>query len=255
MSISRSVTAFIVFLMLIVPLHAQWLHYPTPGIPRTADGKPNLSAPPPKTADGKPDLSGIWIVKDRKYFDDLSADGLEIPMLPWAKELYEQRKTSGQKGHPSERCLGHGVVDFDTLFTPRKIIQSPGVIAILFESYHQYRQILMDGRPLPEPTQPSYQGYSVGKWEGDTLVVETNALNDADWLDMNGHPQTEAARITERFRRRNFGHLDLQITVDDSKAYSKPFTITLAGWDLLPDEELMEAICDNEKDSQHLVDK
>jgi hypothetical protein len=146
-------------------------------------------------------------------------------------------------------------VDFDTLFTPRKIIQTPGVVAILFESYHQYRQILTDGRPLPEPSQPSYQGYSVGRWDGDTLVVETNDLNDIGWLDMNGHPQTEAMHITERFRRRNFGHIDLQVTIDDPKAYTRPWTVTLSGWDFLADEELMEAICDNEKDSGHLVGK
>lgn len=255
MVISRWISAFIVLVWAAISLHAQWLHYPTPGIPRTPEGKPDLSAPAPRTAEGKSDLSGIWVVSGRKYFDDLSADGLEIPMQPWAKQLYEQRKKDNQKGHPSERCIGHGVVDFDTLFTPRKIIQTPGVIAILFESYHQYRQILMDGRPLPEPSQPSYQGYSVGKWEGDTLVVETNDLNDIGWLDMNGHPQTEAMHITERFRRRSFGHIDLQVTIDDRKAYTKPWTITLAGWDLLPDEELMEAICDNERDSQHLVDK
>ena len=255
MTISRSILVLAVLLSAVIPLHAQWLHYPTPGIPRTADGKLNLSAPAPKTADGKPDLSGIWGVQGRKYFDDLGAGGVEIPMLPWAKQLYEQRKASGQKGHPSERCLGHGVVDFDTFGGPRKVVQSPGVIAILFESYHQYRQILMDGRPLPEPSQPSYQGYSVGRWEGDTLVVETNGVNDIGWLDMNGHPQTETTHIIERFTRRNFGHIDLEVTIDDPKAYAKPFTVKPGGWDLLPDEELIEAICENEKDSQHLVGK
>jgi hypothetical protein len=255
MAIFRWISAFIVLLWAAASLPAQWLHYPTPGIPRTPDGKPNLSAPAPRTADGKPDLSGIWVIKDGKYFQDLGAGGVEIPMLPWAKELYEARKKNLQKGHPSERCLGHGVADFDTLAAPRKIIQATSVIAILFESYHQYRQILMDGRPLPEPSQPSYQGYSIGRWEGDTLVVETNGVNDSGWLDMNGHPQTETTHITERFTRRNFGHIDLQLTIDDTKAYSKPWMVALTGWDLLPDEELIEAICENEKDSGHLVGK
>ncbi len=256
MPISRSISAFIVLLWMCVPLSAQWLHYPTPGIPRTPDGKPNLSAPAPKTPDGKPDLSGVWMVRNgNKYFQDLGADGVEIPMLPWAKALYEQRKANLQKGHPSERCLGHGVADFDTVATPRKIIQTPQVIAILFEAYNQYRQILMDGRPLPEPDQPSYHGYSVGRWEGDTLVVETNGFNDRGGLDMNGHTQTETTRIIERYTRRNFGHIDLEVTIDDPKTYSRPWTVALAGLDLLPDEELIEAICENEKDSSHLVGK
>src|SRR5438552_4873949 len=152
---------------------AQWLNYSTPGTPRTPDGKPTLSAPAPRTADGKPDLSGIWAGRNSgRYFQDLSASGIEIPMLPWAKALYEERKANLQKGHPSERCLGHGVIDFDSHQTPRRIIQSPGVIGILFESYHQYRQILMDGRPLSEVGQPAFFGYSVRRWEGDALVVE-----------------------------------------------------------------------------------
>ncbi len=246
----------IIFAVLTTPLAAQWLHYPTPGIPRTPDGKPDLSAPVPKTPDGKPELSGVWTIRNgNKYFQDLGADGVEIPMLPWAKALYEQRKANLQKGHPSERCLGHGVADFDTVATPRKIIQTPQVIAILFEAYNQYRQILMDGRPLPEPDVPSYHGYSVGKWEGDTLVVETNTFNDQGWLDMNGHPQTETTHITERYTRRNFGHIDLEVTINDPKAYSRPWTVKLAGLDLLPDEELIEAICENEKDFSHLVGK
>jgi hypothetical protein len=247
----------IIFTALAMPLSAQWHNYPTPGIPRTPDGKPNLSAPAPRTPDGKPDFSGVWTVRNSniKYFQDLTADGIEIPMLPSAKALYEQRKGNLQKGHPSERCLGHGVMDFNTVPTPRKIIQTPQVIAILFEAYNQYRQILMDGRPLPEPTEPSYHGYSVGRWEGDTLVVETNAVNDKGWLDMNGHPQTETTHYTERYTRRNFGHIDLEVTVEDPKAYIRPWTIKLGGLDLMADEELMEAICENERDYSHLIGK
>src|SRR5712691_9258567 len=246
----------IIFAVLTTPLAAQWQNYPTPGIPRTPDRKPDLSAPAPKTPDGKPDLSGVWTVRNgNKYFQDLGAGGAEIPMLPWAKTLYEQRKANLQKGHPSERCLGHGIADFDTHQTPRRIIQSPRVIAILFESYHQYRQILMDGRPLPEIDQPAFLGYSVGRWEGDTLVVETRGLNDKGWLDMNGHPQTETTHITERFTRRNFGHIDVQITIEDPKAYSRPWTVALPGLNFLPDEDLIEAICENEKDFSHMIGK
>ena len=245
----------LIFLATLAPAPAQWLQYHTPGLPRTPDGKLNVSAPAPKTADGKPDFTGIWASASGKFFQDLGAGGVEIPMLPWAQALYQQRKANLQKGHPSERCLGHGVTDFDTHGTPRRLIQTAGVIAILYESYHQYRQIFLDGRSLPTPTQPAYMGYSVGKWEGDTLVVETTGLNDIGWLDMNGHPQTEETRLTERFRRPRFGHIDIQITVNDAKAYSKPWTVPVAGWDFLPDEELVESICENEKDFKHMVGK
>ena len=245
----------VILLTTLIPISAQWLHYPTPGIPRTPDGKPNLSAPAPKTPDGKPDLSGIWATTEGRYFQDLGQAGVATPMLPWAEALYKQRRENLQKGHPSERCLGHGVIDFDTHATPRRLIQTPQVIAILFESYNLYRQIFLDGRPLPTPSQPAFLGYSVGRWEGDTLVVDTNGLNDQNWLDMNGHPQTEATCFTERFRRRNFGHIDLEVTIDDPKAYTKPWTVALAGWDFRPDVELIESICENEKDFPHMVGK
>ena len=250
----RSLLSGVVLLTTVVPLSAQWLHYPTPAIPRTPDGKPNLSAPAPKTADGKPDLSGIWTGTDDKYFRDLTVGGPPAPMLPWAEALFKERKGNLEKGHPSERCLGHGVTDYDTQVSLRRVIQTPGIIGILFEGYNHYRQIFLDGRPLPTPTQPSYMGYSIGRWEGDTLVVETNGLNDKGWLDMHGHPQTEATHINERFRRRDFGHIDLQLTIDDPTAYSKPWSSNI-GLTYLPDEELIESICENEKDLPHMVGK
>jgi len=255
MKISKSILGSALLLCAsFIPMSAQWLHYPTPGIPRTADGKPNLAAPAPKTSDGKPDLSGIWVGADDKYFRDLSTGGVEILMLPWAEKLYKERKENLQKGHPSERCIGHGVTDYDTQTSLRRFIQTPGVIAILFEGYNHYRQIFLDGRPLPKPTQPSYMGYSIGRWEGDTLVVDTNGLNDQGWLDMNGHPQTESTHITERFRRRDFGHIDLQLTIDDPTAYTKPWSANVH-LNYAPDEELIEAICENEKDFTHMVGK
>ena len=238
----------------LAPVSAQWLHYPTPGIPRTPDGKPNLSAPAPRTAEGKPDLSGIWVAPEDKYFRDLGAGGVEIPMLPWAAALFKERKENLEKGHPSERCLGHGVTDYDTIGSPRRIIQTPTVIAMLFEAYNHYRQIFLDGRPLPKPTQPSYMGYSIGRWEGDTLVVDTTGLNDQGWLDMDGHPQTETTHITERFHRRDFGHMDLQLTIEDPNAYTRPWSSRL-GLNYYPDEELIESICENEKDFPHMVGK
>ena len=146
------------------------------------------------------------------------------------------------------------MTDFDALPLPRKIVQMPGTIVILFETYNQYRQIFTDGRPLPKDPQPTWLGYSSGKWEGDTLVVETGGFNDVTWLDDGGHPHTGALHLTERFRRRDFGHIDLVITVDDPKAYTKPWNATLQ-LDLLADTELIEFICENEKDFTHLVGK
>ncbi len=235
------------------PLSAQWLHYPTPGIPRTPDGKPNLSAPAPKTRDGKPDLSGIWVAADNKHLADL-ADGADVPMLPWAAALSKERTEQLAKGHPSERCLTHGVTDFDTLGIGWKILQTPNVIAILYEAYNHYRQILLDGRPLPAPTQPAYMGYSVGKWESDTLVVDTTGFNDKGWIDNKGRPQTESTHVTERFRRRDFGHMDLQLTVEDPAAYTKPWGGSLV-LNYIPDTEVIEFICENEKDLPHMVGK
>ena len=147
----RRFSTVVVLLPMFVPLSAQWLHYPTPGIPRTPDGKPNLSAPTPKTPDGKPDLSGIWMNPEDKWFRDLTTGGPEAPMLPWAAALYKQRLENLEKGHPSERCLGHGVTDYDTSATLRRIIQTPGMIAFLFEGYNHYRQIFLDGRRFPRP--------------------------------------------------------------------------------------------------------
>jgi len=243
-----------VLLLASVPLAAQWLHYPTPGMPRTPDGKPSLSAPAPKMPDGKPDLSGIWASADNKYLQNLAADGIEVPFQPWAEKLYKERSENLGKGRPSERCLTHGVTDFDALGINWKIIQTPGMIAVLYEAYNHYRQIFLDGRPLPKPTQPAYLGYSVGRWEGETLVVETTGFNDVGWLDDGGHPQTEALHVTERFRRRDFGHMDLQLTIDDPKAYTKPWGPTLR-LNFQPDDELMESICENEKDVPHMVGK
>ena len=252
MRIGRIVTSLIV---LTTPsVFAQWLHYPTPGIPRTPDGKPNLTAPAPKTADGKPDLSGLWTSPGTKYFFDLTADGVPAPMLPGAEKLYKERLANLQKGHPSERCLGHGVTDFDTVPAPRRFIQTPGLIAILFESYNHHRQIFMDGRPLPPLTQPAYMGYSIGRWEGDTLVVETTGFNDQGWLDTNGHPQTETTKVTERYRRPDFGHMALQLIIEDPNAYSKPWGISTV-LDYFADEDMIENVCENEKDFGHLVGK
>src|SRR5579862_3983404 len=197
----RRVIALLVFCFAAMCLtaNAQWLRYPDPKIPRTADGKPNLKAPAPKLPGGTPDFSGIWAAPNGKYLENLAADGVEVLMQPWAEQLYKERLANDAKDRPSGRCLPHSVTDYDGHFTPRKIVQTPGLLIMLFESYHAYRQIFTDGRPLPEDRDPAWYGYSVGKWDGDTLVVDTVGVNEKTWLDDSGHPHSDALHIIERF--------------------------------------------------------
>ncbi len=238
----------------VMPIQAQWTNYRTPGIPRTKDGKVNLSAPAPRTADGKPDFSGIWQAPTDKYLANLGADGAAISLQPWAAKLYQERLDNNGRDRPSGHCMPHSVTDFDAHFTPKKLIQTPGVLVMLFESYHSYRQIFTDGRELPSKTDPAWFGYSVGKWEGDILVANTIGINEKTWLDDSGHPHSDALHITERFRRRDFGHMSVELTIDDSKAYTKPWAVTIP-WVLVPDTELLDWVCENEKDVEHLVGK
>lgn len=237
-----------------LPAIAQWIDYPTAGIPRTKDGKPNLSAPAPRTGDGKPDLSGIWKASTSKYLANLAADGIDIGMTPWAANLYKQRQENFGLERPSTNCLPHSVTDFDAHPMPKKFVQIPGLIVILFESYHSYRQIFTDGRPFVEENDPAWYGYSVGSWEGDTLVVRTIGINEKTWLDDGGHPHSDALQVIERFRRRDFGHMDVQVTIDDPKAYAKPWSLTIP-WELVPDTELLDWVCENNKDPAHMVGK
>lgn len=241
-------------LAITIPAGAQWLHYPDPHIPRTADGKPDLAAPAPRLANGTPDFSGIWAAPTGKYLANLGADGIEIPMLPWAAQLYKERQDNNSKDTPSSHCLPHSVTDFDAHITPRKIIQQPGLTVMLFEAYHSYRQIFTDGRPLPDEREAAWFGYSVGKWERDTLIVDTVGLNENTWLDDGGHPHSDALHIVERFRRRDFGHMEVDLTIDDPKAYTKPWTVRI-GWELMPDTDLLDWVCLNERDRPHMVGK
>jgi len=238
---------------LCVPLAAQWINYPTPRIPRTPAGKPNLSAPAPKMPDGKPDLSGVWEQlnsRDTGYY----LDGIDIPWQPWAKKVFQERTEDNQKENPESRCLPRGVPKADA-FDQHKIVQVPGLIVILYEYQNMFRQIFTDGRELPKDPNPAWMGYSVGHWEGDTLVVESNGFNGKAWLSGRGNPTTDAMHLTERIRRRDFGHMDIQITIDDPKAYTKPWTAQLHP-ELLPDTDLLEFVCgENERDVRHLVGK
>jgi hypothetical protein len=230
--------------------HGQWLNYKAPGIPRTADGKPDLAAPAPKMPDGKPDLSGIWRADPGGYSVNVASDLKAGDLRPWAEALYQQRKENLSKDYPGIRCLpGIGP---EVSFGMYKILETPGVIGFFSET-GEFRQILTDGRPLPTDPQPTWQGYSVGNWEGDTLVVESAGFNDQTWLDFEGHPHSLELRVTERYRRKDFGHMELKMTFDDPKAYARPWTISFKA-ELAPDTELLEYVCnENERDVQHIV--
>ncbi len=241
---------------------AQWVNYPTPGIPRTADGKPNLAAPAPKAADGKPDLSGLWqrqaspnervpVLAVGPNLEDFMRPGEKIPpLLPAAQAIYEKRLANLSADRPSARCLPHGIPDQMLIRVPMKIVQNPGLTLILYEEFTRFRQVFTDGRAHPPAISPAWLGYSTGKWEGDWFVVDTRGFNDRSWIDDSGRPHTEALHTIERFRRRDFGHLDVEITIDDPQAYTKPWSFPLQ-FEFLADTELIEDVCDNEKDAAH----
>ena len=251
--------AVVVFVMgsLSAVLSAQWLNYPTPGVPRTPTGAVDLGAPTPRTADGTPDLFGLWrseIRNGAQFLDIGSSVEGGLPYQPWAAKLVKDRMEQNGKDDPYSRCLPVGVprahVPPDFF---KKFIQVPGLLVILGEINASYRQIFTDGRPLPIDPQPSWNGYSSGKWDGDTLVVQTNGLRDGLWLDRHGSPMTEAANVTERFRRVSYGMLEIEVRVDDPKAYTKPWTVKM-NQSIAVDTELLDYIClENEKSLQHLV--
>ena len=236
---------------------AQWEGCKTPGVPRLADGSPNLTAPAPKTHDGKPDLSGIWLAS-RAVFDLSQAvkRGETIPLSAEGKKIFAERRATQSKDDPSARCLPTGLPVRALLRTPFKILQTPQVTAILYESRTTFRQVLTDGRPLPEVIDwPAWNGFSVGRWQGDTFVIESAGFNGKPWLDQAGYPASDALRITERFRRRDYGHMEMEMVIDDRKMYTKPWSI-FAEFIIQTDTELLEFICEeNEKDSALLVGK
>jgi hypothetical protein len=275
---SQKTRIAIMFAGALMCAHAQWLNYPAPGSPRTRDGKPDLSAKAPRASDGKPDLSGVWQTEfaapgeiERlygpevsafvepgddprtfsKYFWNILADfkPAEAPIRPQAVAL--QRENAKRGSNPSH-CLPLGIPAADILaYAPFKVIQAHDVIVVMYEVDNTHRQVYTDGRKLPTDPQPAWLGYSVGKWEGDTLVVDTAGFNDKTQLDGFGHPHSEAMRVQERFHRRDFGHMDLQLTVDDPKMYLKPITVKVTEV-LLPDSDVLESICnENEKDTAH----
>jgi hypothetical protein len=252
---------------------AQWLHYPTPDVPRTADGKPNLTAPPPRLPDGRPDFSGIWQsavkIPCTPEFNRFIECGLEIggsplavnigagvpgglPYQPWAAALARQRTFDNSKDDPHARCLPDNPPRPYGLPHMTKAVHTPRLLVLLNEVNAMYRQIFIDGRPLPVDPNPAWNGYSTAAWEGDTLVVQTIGFRDGLWLDMGGNPMTDAAKMTERIRRPNYGTLAIQITIDDPKAYTRPWTVEMPQKITL-DTELIDEMClENEKSSQRM---
>jgi hypothetical protein len=236
-------------------VHAQWVKVPAAKTPLGADGKPNLTAPAPRLPDGKADLSGIWEPISPKYLRDLAADLKpgEVPYQPWAKALVDSRADGSHAREESDaNCLPQGIPKIAAAPAPWKIIQSPGSIVILHEAFNLWRQVFLDGRQFAEDLNPSWLGYSIGKWDGDTLVVDSKGFNGKTWLDQAGKPTTEALHVTERYRRKNFGTLEIQITIDDPKAYTKPWSVT-EEVRLVLNTDLLEFICnENNRDLVHL---
>jgi len=259
--------------------HAQWLNHRTAGIPRTPDGKANLSARTPRAADGKPNLSGLWQTLSAppemlerlipgatngageeplsQYFINILTDFKpeEAPIRPDAATLFLERAKSFSNESPLSHCLPEGMPLVEMAPAPYKIIQMPGMTVMLYERDTTYRQVYTDGRKLPDDPQPSWLGYSVGKWDGDSLVVDSTGFNDRGWLDARGHTHSEALHLTERFHRLDYGHMEVALTIDDPKTYTRPFTIHLKQR-LVPDSDLLESFCaENEKDSHHFGGK
>jgi hypothetical protein len=253
---------------------AQWLKYPTEGIPRKPDGKPDLTAPAPRLSDGKPDLSGLWHAAQARQCVDargaaapcgieiggsrlggnlgVNLPGGKLPYQPWAEKLFNERHAAMSIDDPHVRCLPDNPPRHWTLPHLTKAVHTPKLMVLLYEVNAMYRQVFIDGRPFPPDMNPTWNGYSVGHWEGDTLVVETRGFRDDLWADTWGSPMSEAAKMTEKFRRKNFGTMEIEVTIDDPKVYTKPFTVTL-NEALEPDTELVDEFCaEGEKDYERL---
>jgi len=249
-------------------LFGQWLDYPTAGVPRTPDGKPNLIAPAPRTTDGKPDLSGMWgwetrancgarcndTQVGREFINIASNLKGGLPYKPEARDLVKQR-TGKQDQDPNVRCMPRDAPRIWTDDYYKRLIQTPERLIVLTERNMQYRQIFTDGRPLPQDPNPTWNGYSTGKWDGDTLVIQTSGFRDGLWLDANGNPLTNAGKMVEKLRRPNYGTLEIEITIDDPSAYTAPWTVKLTQ-PLVLDSELLDYYClENEKDFAHMQQK
>jgi len=275
----RSIWMFVALAAAPALANAQWLNYPTPGIPRTSDRKPNLSAKTPRAADGRPNLSGLWQTDSAppatlerlipgatngageeplsQYFINILSDFKpeEAPLRTAAAARFLERAKAFSNESPLSHCLPEGMPLVEMAPAPYKIVQTPGLTVMLYERDTTFRQVYMDGRKLPDDPQPSWLGYSVGRWDGDSLVVDSAGFNDRGWLDARGHTHSEALHLTERFHRVDFGHMEVQLTIDDPKTYTRPFTIQLKQR-LQADSDLLESFCtENEKDLHHIETK
>ena len=235
---------------------AQWLKVPLAGTPRRADGSPDLTAPAPRTPQGQVDLSGIWRRMRGAGVNIANlAAGIDVLLTPSAEAVFKTRQADNSKDMPSGRCLPHGLTKAMSVPEPFKIVQTPSLILILYEEFNHYRQIVIGARTDLDKRPRAWFGRSAGRWDRDeALVVETIGFKDDAWLDVAGHPATEALRITERYRRRDFGRLEVQFTIDDPNSYVKPWGFSMI-FELLPDTELIEHFCENELDQGHLVGK
>ncbi len=256
---NRALTGLALAVTVTVTLGAQWDPHPWKNMPRKADGTIDMAAAPRRTTDGKVDLSGFWMpLNPVKHLLNLAADlpPNSVPLQPWAEAVYKERIDNNGKDHPGARCWPSGIPEKNNIPDGLKVVQTPDLMLFLAESRTIYRQIFTDGRSHPKnDPQPTWQGYSIGKWEGDTFVVDTVGFNGKTWLDMRGLPSTEALHVTERFTRPTIGRMNIDVTIDDPKAYTKPWKVTLT-WRLEPDTDLIESICEeNNKDVPHMVGK
>jgi hypothetical protein len=275
-AIALAVPCLVSAFLLSATLSAQWGPHIRPGVPRTPDGQVNLDAPAPRLANGKPDFSGVWesrVPPSGRYgapaLPSLTADAPPVatffnveagfkgglPLTPWAAELRKTRSAANSQDNPDANCLPVGFMQAHTHTQPRKIVHTPDEMIIMYEVNYGLRQVFTDGRTLPADADlvPWWEGYSVGTWDGDTLVVTTKGFRGDGWLDVRGTPFTEGLTLTERFRRVNYGRLEIDLTIDDPKAYTKPWTVRV-NHRLSPADQLIEFICnENEKSSKHYV--
>jgi hypothetical protein len=251
----------------------QWVQYPTADVPRRPDGTPNLMAPTPRLSDGKPDFSGLWHVTLRNPCNpavnrlsnctEIGGSPLArnigaslpggLPFQPWAAEIVKQRTADDSRDDPHVRCLPDNPPRHWGLPHLNKIVHTPKLLVVLYEVNAMYRQIFTDGRPLPDDPTPGWMGYSTARWDGDTLIVQTTGFRDNLWMDLGGTPMSDAAKLTERLRRPNYGNLEIEITVDDSKVFTKPWTVRM-DQSIELDTELIDEIClENEKSYERMI--
>jgi hypothetical protein len=239
--------------MATATVSAQWISLPDAKTPRLPNGKPNLTAPAPRMADGHVDLRGIWNNPDGRYLSNLfKRAGMTPPFTPWGAAVYKERQDNFGADRPAGRCLPHSIPNAMLVpLYPWKIVQTPEEMVVLYENFTEYRQIFTDGRAFPATMDPTWFGYSIGHWDGDVFVVETAGLNDKAWLDDAGNPRSDQMKITEKFRRKDFGHMEIEFSFTDPRAYTEPWSVTVP-FELLPDTEIIENICENEKDAARL---